>query len=90
MIACQVALYPLGTDDYSDAITSALASLDELQESGLNAQVGTMSTVLTGPDDLVWQGARLLFEAAARDGRRVVMTATLSNECGCDVPPPSA
>lgn len=85
MIACQVSLYPLGTGDFTAFIADTVKSLEPLEEQGLSLDVSSMSTVMTGPDMLVWEAARLLFETAARDGRRIVLTATFSNECGCDL-----
>lgn len=85
MIACQLSLYPLGTGDFSALISDAVASLEPLTERGARVEVGSMSTVVTGPDDVVWEAVRLLFDTAAENGQRIVLTATLSNECGCDV-----
>ena len=87
MIACQLSLYPLGSGDFTALISEAVQSLEPLGERGLRIDVGSMSTVVTGPDDLVWGAARLLFDTAARDGTRIVLTSTFSNECGCEVPP---
>lgn len=88
MIACQMSLYPLATVDFGALVTASVASLRPLQERGLTLEVGAMSTVVTGPDDLVWEAVRTLFDAAAAGGQQIVLTATLSNECGCDVPAP--
>jgi energy-coupling factor transport system substrate-specific component len=87
MIACQLSLCPLGTGDFTALISDAVDSLKPLQDRGLRLDVGSMSTVVTGPDDLVWQAARLVFDTATRDGHRIVLTSTFSNECGCDLPP---
>lgn len=86
MIACQLSLYPLATQEVAEVVDEALESVRELESQGLSVEVGSMSTVVTGPEDLVWRAVRLLFDAAARDSRRIVLAATLSNECGCDVP----
>jgi uncharacterized protein YqgV (UPF0045/DUF77 family) len=87
MIACQMSLYPLGSGEFTALIAEAVDSLEPLEDRGLSIDVGSMSTVVTGPDDLVWEAARLLFDTAAKDGNRVVLTSTFSNECGL---PPSA
>lgn len=86
MIACQMSLYPLGTGDFTALISDAVGSLKPLEERGLRLDVGSMSTVVTGPDDVVWQAVRLLFDTAVGDGNRIVLTTTFSNECGCDLP----
>ncbi len=86
MIACQMSLYPLGSGDFTAVISSTVDRLKSLEDRGLRVDVGSMSTVVIGPDDLVWQAARLLFDTAAKDGARIVLTTTFSNECGCDLP----
>lgn len=87
MIACQLSLFPLGVGDVTDLISEAVGSLEPLKEQGLSIDVGSMSTVVTGPDDLVWEAARQLFDTAARGGNPIALTSTFSNECGCDLPP---
>lgn len=89
MIACQMSLYPLGVGEVHALIGDAVLSLEPLEERGLSVEVGSMSTVVSGPDDLVWEAVRLLFDTAAEKGQRVVLTATVSNDCGCDLPPES-
>lgn len=87
MIACQMSLYPLGSGDFSVLISEAVQSLEPLKGRGLHIDVGSMSTVVVGPDDVVWQAVRLVFETAAKDGNPIVLTTTFSNECGCDPSP---
>lgn len=87
MIACQMSLYPLGSGDFTALISAAVESLEPLKDRGLRIDVGSMSTVVIGPDDVVWQAVRLLFDTAAKDGNPIVLTTTFSNECGCDLPP---
>lgn len=77
MISCQFALYALGVEDLSPAIDSAIAGLKAL---GLDLEVGSMSTQVTGPSDVIFEGLKRAFDAAAREGW-VVMTATFSNAC---------
>lgn len=78
MITCQVALYPLGADQYGEAINEAL---DVLATGPVKMQVGPMSTLLWGEAGAVWSAARSLFEAATRDGHTAVLTMTVSNAC---------
>lgn len=93
MIAAQVALYPLGDVHVDAVVTAALGTINEAgtltEADGLDVDVSAMSTVITGRDDLVWAAVRRLFDAAADGGHRVVLTATVSNECGCDTYRPS-
>lgn len=88
MIACQMSLYPLGSDNVDQVVDDALDSLEPLRREGLTVDVASMSTVVTGPDDLVWAAVRTLFDAASRGGQPVVLTATVSNECGRDAADP--
>jgi uncharacterized protein YqgV (UPF0045/DUF77 family) len=77
MISCQFSLYPLGVEDLGPAIVAAVA---ELRSSGLDAEIGPMSTYVTGETDAVFDGLNRAFAAAAREAH-VVMTVTLSNAC---------
>ncbi|HBT47757.1 MAG TPA: hypothetical protein DEA73_07780 [Peptococcaceae bacterium] len=79
MLACEAALYPLGTAHYSRIIKEALAAVPV---GKVELEVGSMSTVIRGEDDEVWKAVRLLFEVAAKSGD-VVMVLTVSNRCGC-------
>jgi uncharacterized protein YqgV (UPF0045/DUF77 family) len=77
MVSCQFALYPLGVEDLGRSIDAAVS---ELRSTGLEAEVGAMSTYVTGESGLVFEGLRRAFDAAAREGA-VVMTVTVSNAC---------
>jgi uncharacterized protein YqgV (UPF0045/DUF77 family) len=77
MISCQFSLYPLGVEDLSPAIDAAVA---EMQALGLELDVGSMSTQVTGETALVFEGLKRTFDVAAREGN-VIMTVTVSNAC---------
>lgn len=85
MISCQVALYPLATEEFEKVIMNSLEAIEYLQEQGLSIEVGAMSTVLRGPDQIVWQAVQDLFKEASRNGQQIVLNAQISNECGCDL-----
>ncbi|TCS79411.1 YkoF family thiamine/hydroxymethylpyrimidine-binding protein [Tepidibacillus fermentans] len=85
MISCQLALYPLATKQFESVITKALQAIKPLESQGLTIEVGSMSTVIKGNDDLVWEAVRTLFEESIKEGHQIVLNATLSNECGCDL-----
>lgn len=85
MISCQVALYPLATEEFEEVILNALEAIKHLQEQGLSIEVGAMSTVLKGPDQIVWLAIQDLFKEASRNGQQIVLNAQISNECGCDL-----
>ncbi|NLT73966.1 MAG: hypothetical protein GXX94_07190 [Chloroflexi bacterium] len=76
-VSAQIGLYPLGRRDLDRPVE---AFLDALTESGLDHQIGPMST-------LVWGGEEAVF-AAIREGYRratalgpAVMQITLSDAC---------
>ena len=85
MIACQISLLPLATKDFEEIITRAVEDIKELEAEGLTIEVGSMSTVLRGKDDIVWEAVRRLFNKSKEDGQQVVLQASFSNECGCDI-----
>ena len=77
MISCQFALYPLGVEDLSQAIETAIAEIGGL---GLRVDVGPMASQVVGDTALVFEGLKRAFEVAARESH-VVMTVTISNAC---------
>ncbi|MGB9859216.1 MAG: YkoF family thiamine/hydroxymethylpyrimidine-binding protein [Moorellaceae bacterium] len=79
MLACQVSLYPLGLTNYSEFIKEALEALSAHR---VQVEVNSMSTVIRGEEEEVWQAVRSLFTAGSKAGE-VVMVMTLSNRCGC-------
>ncbi|GFN22065.1 YkoF family thiamine/hydroxymethylpyrimidine-binding protein [Thermanaeromonas sp. C210] len=79
MLACEVALYPLGTAHYARIIKEALAAMPA---GKVELEVGSRSTVIRGEDDEVWKAVRLLFGVAVKSGD-AVMVLKVSNRCGC-------
>lgn len=76
-ISAQVSLYPLRQPDLGPAIRAAWRIFEE---HGLRMQRGSMSTVVWGEEDEVWNGLREAFDHAAGQGE-AVMVVTLSNSC---------
>ena len=76
-ISAQISLYPLRQSHLGPAI-STLA--ETLRASGLDVQPGTMSTVVIGDSDKVFDSMKLSFQSAAARGD-VVMVVSLSNCC---------
>jgi uncharacterized protein YqgV (UPF0045/DUF77 family) len=76
-ISAQVSLYPLGSEDLSPAIDTALSIL---REHGLNVDPGPMSTLIAGDDETVFAALQAAFQRVAGQGR-VVLVVTLSNAC---------
>jgi uncharacterized protein YqgV (UPF0045/DUF77 family) len=71
-----VSLYPQDVSDSDGVVTSALA---ELQKAGVSCEIGPVSTFFAGDPELVWDGLRLLYTAAAREGKEVAMVVTVTN-----------
>jgi uncharacterized protein YqgV (UPF0045/DUF77 family) len=76
-ISVQISLYPLRQRHLGPAIANALESLRAI---GLDVRPGTMSTVVAGDCDAVFDGLKASFRAAAALGD-VVMVASISNCC---------
>jgi uncharacterized protein YqgV (UPF0045/DUF77 family) len=76
-ISAQVSLYPLHQPHTGPAIAEAL---EIFRARGLDVQPGTMSTMVSGDADVVFDSLKTSFEAAAASGD-VVMVVTLSNCC---------
>lgn len=79
-ISLQVSLYPLRQPHLEPAIASAL---EVFRARGLAVQSGSMSTVIAGELDAVFDGLKASFRAAAAAGD-VVMVASISNCCPAD------
>jgi uncharacterized protein YqgV (UPF0045/DUF77 family) len=82
MVTCQFSLYPLREPQLGRALEDAFAAL---RESGLEPEVGTMSSVVEGDEEAVFDGLRQAFRAVASQGD-VVLVATVSNACPARVP----
>lgn len=76
-ISAQVALYPLRQADLGPAISKAI---EIYRAHGLVVSSGTMSTVIAGEADAVFDALKASFRAADALGD-VVMTASISNCC---------
>jgi uncharacterized protein YqgV (UPF0045/DUF77 family) len=76
-ISAQLSLYPLHQDDLAPAISAAL---EAIADHGLESSTGTMSTVINGDAETVFEALKTAFQAAAAQGD-VVMVTTLSNCC---------
>ena len=76
-ISVQASVYALGATDMSAAIAAFLRVLDA---HGLRYEVGIMSTVVWGEENMVWRALREGYADAASLGP-VVMQVTISNAC---------
>lgn len=77
MLSAQVSVYPLRQERLAPAIDTVL---DAFHREGLEAQVGVMSTLVTGETGPVFAALREGFERAAASGE-LVMVVALSNAC---------
>ncbi|HHW15620.1 MAG TPA: hypothetical protein GXX28_11910 [Firmicutes bacterium] len=76
MLQCEVSLYPQDTAASDEVIKGALS---QLQAMGVPVQVGPVSTFFAGDPEVVWNGLRALYDAAAARGKEVAMVATVTN-----------
>jgi tRNA-Thr(GGU) m(6)t(6)A37 methyltransferase TsaA len=76
-ITAQLSIYPLGEASLSPTINEALRIL---REHGLAVEAGTMSSQVSGDDDVVFAALQSAFHQIAAQGP-VVMVATFSNAC---------
>ncbi|MFP4250745.1 MAG: YkoF family thiamine/hydroxymethylpyrimidine-binding protein [Armatimonadota bacterium] len=77
VITAQVSLYPLRTEHLGPAID---AFAEALREAGLHVESGTMSTLVVGEADAVFDALQRGFEVASEEAD-VVMQVTVSNAC---------
>lgn len=75
--SAQISIYPLRQEHLGPAIDIVRGTLEA---HGLQAQVGPMSTIVTGEAGIVFAALAEAFDKAARTGQ-VVMTFTVSNAC---------
>jgi uncharacterized protein YqgV (UPF0045/DUF77 family) len=76
-ISAQVSLYPLRQPHLGPAIDKAA---EVLRASGVDLKPGTMSTILVGESERVFDGLKAAFQSAAAAGD-VVMVVSFSNCC---------
>jgi len=75
--SAQISAYPLRQEHLGPAIEMVRQTLEA---HGLRADVGPMSTMVTGDAAIVFAALADAFDKAARTGQ-VVMTFTVSNAC---------
>jgi uncharacterized protein YqgV (UPF0045/DUF77 family) len=77
VVSAQISVYPLRQEHLSPAIDAVRQALES---SGLQPEIGAMSTVVVGEAKDVFLALHEAFDQAAATGH-VVMTVTLSNAC---------
>jgi uncharacterized protein YqgV (UPF0045/DUF77 family) len=76
-ISAQVSLYPLGREDFIEPID---AFIEVVAKSGLDYEVHSMSTVITGDDEEVYRVIQAAYTRAVTYGQ-AVMVLTVTNAC---------
>ncbi|MHB1416147.1 MAG: YkoF family thiamine/hydroxymethylpyrimidine-binding protein [Chloroflexota bacterium] len=76
-VSCQFSLYPLRQERITPTLEAVVRELDQTQ---VDYEVGSMSTLLHGDEEHVFQALRRAFHAAAVTGD-AVLVATISNGC---------
>jgi uncharacterized protein YqgV (UPF0045/DUF77 family) len=76
-VTAQVSLYPLRQTGISPQIERAIAVFSE---HGLKVTPGSMSTVISGDHDRMFDALKRAFQEAAAQGK-TVMVVTVSNAC---------
>ena len=76
-IQAEISLYPLGQDDLTVPIQQFIESL---KSNNLKIKTGSMSSVISGEESIVFQSLQKAFEQAAQK-YKVVLTAKISNAC---------
>jgi uncharacterized protein YqgV (UPF0045/DUF77 family) len=76
-VAAQVSLYPLRQPELSSVIERALAVF---REHELEVTPGSMSTMVSGDCDRMFDALKQAFQVTAEQGE-IVMVVTLSNAC---------
>ena len=76
-VQAEVSLYPLRQNDLTEPIQQFVESL---KNENLNVKTGSMSSVISGEESIVFQSLQKAFEQAAQK-YEVVLTAKISNAC---------
>ena len=76
-VQAEVSLYPLRQNDLTKPIQQFVESL---KSDDLNVKTGSMSSVISGEESIVFQSLQKAFEQAAQK-YEVVLTTKISNAC---------
>ncbi|HEX9725265.1 MAG TPA: YkoF family thiamine/hydroxymethylpyrimidine-binding protein [Vicinamibacteria bacterium] len=79
-ISAQISIYPLRQQSLTGPIEGLVSTL---RSRGLQVQPGTMSTIVSGDVESLFDGLKQAFEQAAEHAH-IVMVATFSNACPLD------
>ena len=76
-IQAEISMYPLRQNDLTEPIQQFVESL---KNGNLNVNTGSMSSVISGEESIVFQNLQKAFEQAAQE-YKVVLIAKISNAC---------
>ena len=76
-VQAEVSLYPLRRNDLTEPIQEFIESL---KSDDINVKTGSMSSVISGDNKIVFQSLQKAFEQEAQK-YEVVLTAKISNAC---------
>jgi len=76
-VQAEVSLYPLRQNDLTKPIQQFIESLES---DNLNVKTGSMSSVISGEESIVFQGLQKAFGQVAQH-YEIVLTAKISNAC---------
>ena len=76
-VQAEVSLYPLRQNDLTEPIRQFAESL---KNENLNVKTGSMSSVISGEESIVFQSLQKAFEQAAKK-YEVVLNVKISNAC---------
>ena len=79
VISCQLSLYPLGLENYLSPIDDVLTLI---RNSGLDFEIGEMSTRIIGPSAQVFSLIQCITVRMDETGCKYAMPLTISNVCG--------
>lgn len=80
IVACQIAYFPIGSKKYLNEIKEIL---NLIKNSGLDYDFGTMSTIIKGEADKVFDLIKGIHKQAFFKNYGYTMSIMLSNVCGC-------
>jgi len=76
-VQAEVSLYPLRQNDLTKPIQQFVQALES---DKLKVEIGSMSSVISGEESIVFQGLQKAFRQVAQN-YEIVLTAKISNAC---------
>ncbi len=80
MASCQISFAPVGITDYSEKIKQVLSIIES---SGVEYDIGVMSTVISGEKEMIFALIKELYDRMD-ETCGFIMDVKISNVCGCD------